>query len=461
MTQSPAKIAEAFKSLKKQYTERLVLKLIKGRYYVYKEKGLWIKDTKRNKTISEYIGKITTDGIFIKKKLSAKDDLENAKAIIAEHGGEIIWHEQKGMEIPLKEQHITTTEIDLRLLMTLSMNARMSIAKVAKITGIDEQTAYSRIKALEKKLGIKYLLEVDIEKLGYTTYLILVKFDTEVPSLTELQAVFSKEFKVQFAALTKGNYDVLAYILDENSVKAEDSLWKIMSETSLSKYHSKWYLIPFGQVYSFVPLRDEFVDNIIKEKEWKRTRSNISPKQEELRHREFSVLKELIKNSITDFVDIDARYALSKGAARYTYQELKSNGIIVRPTITMQNMPFRYLGIVLLETVSPIEVKETRHKLLLDELEYGQIANKYILMGNISIPEGAALFVPILDTGEMDQIVMKLKNELKGMVISSIIITDIIVGSLCYRRFDNTYSKQYLSLARMGMIEEAKATEYD
>ncbi|MDE1824632.1 MAG: AsnC family transcriptional regulator, partial [Candidatus Micrarchaeota archaeon] len=203
MKQFPPKVLEVFENLKKKYPPRLDLKLIKGRYYVYKERGMWLKEKGKNKTISEYLGKITEDGLFVKKKLSANGDFENAKAIIAEHGGKIIWEEKKEQDIMAEEQHLTATAIDLKILTALSMNARIPIPKLAKMVGLNEQTAYSRIKSLEEKLGIKYILEIDIEKLGYIQYLVLIKFEEASLTAEELKKVIGDNPRIQFAAITK------------------------------------------------------------------------------------------------------------------------------------------------------------------------------------------------------------------------------------------------------------------
>ncbi len=457
-------VQATFDGLKANSSSRLVLKRIRGRYYVYREKGVWLKEKQKNKTVSEYLGRITETGTFLKKTMSARDDLENAKALIAEHGGEIVWPKIKNQEMGQYGSQMIQdpiNETDLKILMALSMNSRLPISKIAKLSNIKEQYSYSRITALEKNFGIDYILELNVQKFGFTTYLILVKFEDNIPTPNELKEVLAHEYRVQFAATSRGDYDLLIYLLDENSVKAEDDLWKIMSGNTLNKYKARWYLIPFGQINSFVPLRQEFVGTITNKRQDNEIYSTFKVKYNKLKNREAILLKEMNNNASIDFAKIDSKYKLSNGAARYTYYSLVRDGTIIRPTISIKNLQMLYLGVLIVYTTDPKSVLETRDKLLFDELEYGQVTNKYALIGNISIPEGIMLFSPILEEGDLDKYIANLKRSFKGTIITSLIITNILVGSLCYRRFDNTYSRQYTSLAERGIIPYKRPVKYE
>lgn len=461
MTALPKRIVDAFEVLKKDSPSRIVLKVIRNRYYVYKERGIWVREKHNSKTLSEYIGRITEDGLFIKKTFAAKNDLESAKALIAENGGEIIWSKREERKETANALNLNANTVDLSILMSLSMNARMPVPRIAKLAGINEQTAYSRIRVLEKRFGINYILEADTELLGFTTYLILVKFEAGMPPTDELRRAFENAPKIQFAAITKGDYDVVAYMLDENSVKAEDDLWKIMSETTLSKYDAKWHMVPFGQAYSFMPLREEFIEKVLSQRQWHRRRFVvITPTQEDILKREFLLLKELNANANMDFSEIDKKYGLGRGASRYTYHQLIDEGVIIRPTINLANLPLRYIGMLRTETVNPGEVSKNRYRLLMEELEYGTIANKYALIGNTSMPESLTFFIPIVIGNELEDASAPLAL-VKGTVTRSLIISQILTGSLCYRRFDNMHAKQYSTLLALKKVEQKKIIEYE
>lgn len=454
-------IIKAFENVKRDYPFHVVLKNIRGKYYVYKDHGVWLKDKAKTKIISEYLGRITEDGFYIKKTFSAKDDLENAKAIIASRGGEIIWHEKLEEEkLQVVKHDLTIKDIDLKLLTALSMNSRMSASKLAKIVGINKQTVYYKIKSLEKDLDIKYIMEIDVGKLGYTTYLLMIKFETTVPTAEDLKSSLSKEPKVQFAATTKGEYDLVVSLLDEDPIKTEDTIWNLRAETALGKYKAIWRLVPVGQVYSFIPLRNAFFENLLIKKEWHRTKESQNPKQDELKHREFILLKELNENSSKSFTDIEKKNDLINGAAKYAYDTLKQKGVIIRPTITIKNLPFKYIGILMLELHDITEALKARHALLYDMIEYGTVANKYALVGNVGNPEGSISFFPAEKDGDFEDARRFLETEAKGEILKTLIITEILVGYLCYRRFDGNYSRQQRMLINMKKEEPKQLTDY-
>lgn len=457
----PKSVADQFNSMKKDGQSNLALKVIHGNYYVYKEHGIWLKREHRNKTISEYLGRITSDGHFIKKSFHAKNDLESAKALIAEHGGEIIWHEKLDETQLPAAQYLNATDIDLKLLMVLSMNARLSSAEIAKIMGLSEQAAYSRVKAIEKKFGITYLLEVDVEKLGYIRYLILIKFEDGVPTKEEIEEAIKGEYNIQFAAVTKGDYDVVMYVIDESPLKAYDNLLRLRQKGSISKYKGSWIFTNFAQTYSFMPLREEFIENVVKEKVWHRTKDTPRLDKDELRQREFLLLKELNNKANATFASIDEKCNFNKGTSRYAYHALKERGIVTRPTISMTNLPIKYVGVILLFVDNYKVYEDKRYKFLIDLIKYGEISNKYCLSGNIGAPvQGAISFMPVAEEGYLDKVTAELKEELTGGNIRNLVITEVIVGTLCYRRFDDLYSRQYRLLVEFEKIMPARPTFY-
>lgn len=461
MIRVPEKVHDAFQALKGQY-EHIYLKRLKENYYVYKQTYEWQPDERKSKTLAEYIGKITSDGTFVKRIVSYKDEFEKAKALIAAHGGKITWRKKKEQEGSLlAKQDIKVKDVDLKLLMALSMNSRMPASRLASLAGITEPTASSRAKALEEKLGIKYLLEIDVEKLGFIRYIILIKFEAEVPTTRELEEAIADEPRIQFAAATKGTYDVIMYVVDEDPLTANNNLFRLRTKPTLKRYKASWNLIYFADVYSFMPLRETFIDNVLKDRVWHRAKEAPRPEKNQLKYREYILLKELNADSTANFAAIDQKYGLNKGASRYAYQSLVEKGVIVRPTLSMEYLPTTSIGIILITNIDESKIQEHRYKWLLDEIEYGNIANRYSLVGNIGAPNGSIVFLPLTTNMHIDKIVETIDKELQGSIVKSLVITNIIVGSLCYRRFDNSYSRQYNTLTELKKLEPAKLTTYD
>ena len=283
-----------------------------------------------------------------------------------------------------------------------------------------------------------------------------------VPNPTEPKKALDKNPRIQFAVVTKGDYDLIIYIIDEGPIKAEDNLWRFRSESILGSYSAQWYLMPLGQVYSFVPIRDVFIEEVLKRRVRSSTNRRSLNAREGFTKRELAVLKELNHNSNEDFTVIDTKYGFGHGASRYTYEELIKEGIIIRPTITLSLLQIKYIGVLLLETSKALEVDRTRYKLFEDIIDKTKHpVNKYSLVGNIGAPGGMIFFMPIIEEDELDKSLQYYKNEVSGVIMKSMIVTEVLVGCLCYRRFDNDYSRQHSLLVGLKKAEAKKLADYD
>lgn len=461
MISLPSNIAKTYEKLKHEYPFYVTTKRINGKYYLYKAFTIWNADEKKYTVTSEYLGRFTGDGKYIKKKTQAKSDLENAKALIEKSGGRVLWGKRREPdEMPLNEKVPSATDAELALLMALSMNARAPVSLLAERTGLGRSAVLRRIKKTEQRFKVKYILETDPSKFGFLSYLILIRFDDAQPPVEDLKAVLGKEAKIQFAAMLKGDYDLMIYFLETDQIKAGDFVWEFRSTTMLGNYSARWYIMPFGQAYSFVPLRNEFIYSVLGFDSEKTKLPEVALLQKMLKRRELVVLKELNENSVKSFAEIDEQHGLGKGSARYAYYGLKERGVIVRPTINIE-MPMKYVGVVLLETINAADTRRTIFKLLLDDIKYGEITNKYCLIGNIGSPEGSVNFLPITKDGDLENARAYMEQNVIGSRFKTLIVSAVLVGSLCYRRFDNAYSRQSETLVMTEKINRQRLTIYE
>ncbi|MDE1857389.1 MAG: hypothetical protein KGH98_04930, partial [Candidatus Micrarchaeota archaeon] len=54
-----------------------------------------------------------------------------------------------------------------------------------------------------------------------------------------------------------------------------------------------------------------------------------------------------------------------------------------------------------------------------------------------------------------------LKTKVEGAELTTMVITDVLVGNLSHRRFDNTYSEQYKILLSEKLVEQKENIKYD
>lgn len=460
MPLAPKAVQETYERMKEQSDAFLALKNIGRNYYVYKQTGKWDKDKKKTKIIVEYLGKITKDGTFVKKLASIKDDLEKAQAVIARHGGEVVWRNREQIvhnnsELANEE---TTGKNDERILKILSMNGRASVPLIAKITGMSNSAAEYRVKKLEEKYGIRYLSQVYTSKLGYADFIIFVKFEGEVPSVEEMRKELTKFPRVQLAMTVHGKYDLVVYFVAESNYlpekyyewAAHGALYEFQLN-AFKAYNARWYMSPFYKTYGYVPLRDEFFD-VLERKMWKRSNVNSKPAPGQLRTREFDVLRELNRDGKCEFTEIDKKYGFDKGRSDYTYNKMVENKTISRITMAMQKPPVKYVAIIYMDFVNMDAFAKSRPDILANITEERTQIDKYALVGDVTSPYGGVFVFPVTHEEELEKVVAQLKN-IRGTSSYVMIASETIVGSLCYRLFDTAYSSQQRIL-----IEEYKKT---
>ncbi len=442
----PKNVVATFSKLRKEYSFYTTLKRINDKYYLYHQSTIWLKNAKKTKTVSEYLGRIRDDGAFIKKMHLAKSNLVDAESLITAHGGEVIWHgDTDKVAKPQTERHdLAFTEVENRLLTTLSMNARASLAFVGRQIGLTPSITYNHVKQLEKKCGIRYIAEINPEKLGYLRFFVMVKFRDRIPNELELKAVISKSPNVQLAMLTKGKYDLMIYVLATSNLDIMRVV--IDMRMGLVDYPSEWYIVNFYEHFNFVPLRDEFIDVL----------------KANLLNREYSVLKELNQSGNKDFVDIDRKYGFDEGRSSYTFYRLKEKGIIDRVTVTLSNTVVKYVGVIFLNIIDRKKFGKNREKLLSYTIrEKDAPTMNYVLAGDDGNPDGILYFVPVLNEGDLEREAEGMEKLDLGAKFDTAIVLNTLLGSFCYRKFDYVYSKQHMRLVEDYGLPQKDQKNYE
>lgn len=468
----------------------------KSSYYTFEGTSRFEKGTGRRVKINSYIGRIDEKGRFIparhrspglmhyltnflpkavmKEMERIKSRYKDAEIGRIEEGKFYVYssgaEQARLLGIIDENGFFTSSDIDMSaskkdfrvsneeqsILSCLSMNARMPFSTLSKLSGLREQAAYSKAKALEKRFGIRYILELNTLQLGFSPFMIFVKFHDTVPSVSIINEALSDWPNIQFAALTKGEYDLVIYLLEENTEKVGDKVWDVRSKGHFRDYAATWYVSPFGQTYGLVPLRMDFFDNVLKEKERKRGEEL----QGRFRHRELALMKELNRNGAADFASIDKHMGYGRGASQYTYYRLRERGIIQRCTVNMEGLPLKYNAMIIATFENMARYYETRNTLLQNIITYNGPTNRYCLSGDIGTPNAGLLMMPVLSETDLESAAEFLRTNIQGVSVSTLVITNIIIGSLCYRRFDNAYSRQYKRLEDAGIIEPKPKTNY-
>ncbi|MDE1823069.1 MAG: hypothetical protein KGI00_03025 [Candidatus Micrarchaeota archaeon] len=496
----PAKVAAALEGLRGSRKAYVEVKYRKANaYYAFEATSRFDKGKGKPVKVTKYIGRILENGSFVEAKHRSESFVdymsrfvpdsikrELASVRMAHEGARIASIDDNGFQVYGSEngrerflgtilengafapaeseaqpaERMSSTREDELLLTALSMNARMPFSRLAELSGLNGQAAYSHVKSLEKRLGIGYMLEIDASRLKYMPFIILIKFEGERPSIDKFREFFAGEPKIQFAALTSGDYDVIAYMLEEDNFKAGETIWRLRNQSHMRVYRAVWYVSLFSQTYGYVPLREEFIDKVLRQRVWSRTKERPKPAEGELLKREFILLKEMNDNGNMDFTAIDAKHGLGRGSSQYTYHKLLQKGIIKRATIRMKNLPIRYSLATMIAFNNVSEFDETRMKLLKQIISYNGLYSRFALAGDMGTPSGGFLLSSVLDYEEPAMFIDYVRENVKGIRLSELIVTDVMIGTLCYRRYDMAQTTQYPKLLARKEIEPVKTLEY-
>jgi Lrp/AsnC family leucine-responsive transcriptional regulator len=419
----------------------------------------------KSRKVTRYLGYITKEGVIVPARHRKLD--EGAMSELIELRREVKDLREKvpvgRQEEAAPEEKDTIDEHDKAILTALSMNSRIPYRTLSKISGIKVKSVPYRIKRLEKEFEIKYTLEINLTSLGFSRYFILVKFLESVPEITdEVRKSLEKNPRVQLVLLTEGTYDLIIYCVAESTAILKSILDSIRDNKHINSTPADWYVTPVTENYGMVPLRDNFFD-ILKERVWHRTKEKPRPVGLEFMQREYAVLRELNADSTISLSSIDKRYYLPTGSAKNAYENLLSgeNPIIKRPTILMCNTHYLYIGIVTIKIRNRgafVKSKIARLNYIINEQR--SITNRFTYICETEAPNGSTHIFPILEEEDMEKTRAWFIENVQGIELQSSVVTQILIGNLAHRRFDNLYSLPYKELLRIKNIVPKDNVDY-
>jgi DNA-binding Lrp family transcriptional regulator len=442
----PVAVRERYEALKRSYSFPISLKRISGHYYIYKQLISWDREQKKYRCVEmQYLGSISETGEFRARRLKG-DDIESARAVIAAHGGSVVMPSPSGLQVSSKPR---TTELDRGILTGLTMDGRAPVPALAASLGEEGKRLGYRIRSLEGRLGIEYRPKVIIEGLGYLYFIVFAKFASARPDSDALQRELESNPAVQFAALSPDSkYDmvmVVASISDYN-VMGEESLPAILRNIrmgpSLKEIKAEWYVSYFDVIKGFMPLRQLFLEERILKSVWTKRQER---KQGSLSRNEYAVLAALNLNGATSFRAVERQNNMADGSAKYSYDRLSERKVLNGVTICMNRIGALYNALLIMEIIDEGAYAATRNEVWGIEITErpDHIANRITMVANMGAPYGALFLVPVFKDGDIEELEREFYSKVKGIRISTMVLTKTLCGTMPYNRFDNTKSIQY------------------
>jgi DNA-binding Lrp family transcriptional regulator len=213
------------------------------------------------------------------------------------------------------------------ILQVLSADSRASITQLAEAAKCSRATVVKSIERLDRKLDIRYTLDIDENKLGGSErHIVTIKFMSKPPEAF-LREFFKDDVNAQEVYALDGDFDLLIYARmgDPESY----IVWETYVASQLSEYRpivrpSEFVITHWG----FWPLNDSFIDEV-----------HGSMKLDAL---DKKLLVLLNQNSRMTIKEMASRTGMQKGTIRYRLVCLKESGIIRRFTIAVQKPPQEY-----------------------------------------------------------------------------------------------------------------------
>ncbi|VVC01094.1 HTH-type transcriptional regulator LrpA [uncultured archaeon] len=212
--------------------------------------------------------------------------------------------------------------VSRRILQELSSDARIPINRLAKNLGKSRSVVFSRLRFMENEFGLRYTLELDMQKLGLSSYLIKAKLRKPVDRAL-LHEFIKNDPTAQFIAVTKGEFDLLICAVAKSQLQY--IRWEYSMRSSLKDYLVWWKASPvvFERV-GFFPLNDGLIRSL------------------ELPEIQKNLLASLNEDARTPFNELAKKLGVTLAALRYHFKVLLKAGLIKRFTAVMQKPPMPF-----------------------------------------------------------------------------------------------------------------------
>lgn len=211
---------------------------------------------------------------------------------------------------------------DKKILAEIEMNARISHSVLAKKVGLSKQVVKYRIEKLEENKIIEgYNALVDLNKLGYTIYLIYLKL-FKISSEKEKSWVkeMTKNENVMAIGKNAGHWDMSILLKCQSNQELDETFKKIINGKA-DKIKEKLITSEIESTYFNLKLLHKILS----------VTRNTSSKQENIKidDEDSELLKFLSDNCTMNLVDLATKLRMSANGVKNRIKNLEKKGIIM------------------------------------------------------------------------------------------------------------------------------------
>lgn len=355
-------------------------------------------------------------------------------------------------------------ELRGRILRLLSVDARMSMQDLANSLKTTKVNAYALFNEISGAYSMRFVPEIGIDKLwkwefikrarlrtkrgilaeaveelpltGFGEYLVFIKFVGKKPSDAEIVKAIGNSYAPQFAARTRGEYDMAVYVVErsyEDAIRFTDTLSK-----NLDKYKMLAYTNRIWGNFGFFPLSNKLIEQFDIFDTYK------------------NLLFGLNESGRSTFTDIGKRYSQGPAQMLYAYDRLARTEILKRVTYFEARPEGSVSILAIAKTENEKAFDESRDRWFAKMIkEYEKKENECVFMCDTPNPKGVAVIGHFATKANANRFLSSMRSGLKGSAVDSLEITKVLLGSLGVRDFDMRYTHQYKHLERKKLVPAA------
>jgi len=357
-------------------------------------------------------------------------------------------------------------DIEKKILSILGANARISINDLAGEVHIDKNKTYEVFNSIVEKYGIRFVPEINIDALwhmefarqarlqtkrsiigeaeemisnvGFSEYLMQIKFDKKTPNNDELISTAEKEYWIQFLAKTHGNYDALAYIV----ARPYDDLRYIISKlgAALKNYDMEISISKIWPYFGFFPLSKSLISQLKLFETYK------------------NLLVGLLNAGRENFSEMGKEFGQGYTQMLYSYDRLYRTNVLRRVTYYETKPNKKAYEAVSIKITNKEKFEKSKEEWYMHIIEQANKGEQlYVYACETIAPFGNFVILAGESTEEIKKEINYI-SKLKGVKVSSTHIDQSLIGALGIREFDMRYSFQYQYLEsrnKVPRIQEA------
>lgn len=250
----------------------------------------------------------------------------------------------------------------------LSADSRMSASELSRKLKISRYNAEQLVKSVEQKLRLRYTLELDYKKLGFSAMHIMYLKLAKKPKNDVLKSILSKSTRIQFFATAKGDFDLMAIALTRDPI--EYSQLELAFQIALIDYGAEVKSAEVTKMrFGFVPLLNPIIGLASIDETYKK------------------VLSALNENSRAQLNELAKELHINENMLNYYTKHMFQEGIIKRftaiATYPFYNASFAAFMNYQIRSGVLSRIERERHELYFSEPDELPVINNVQNMWNI------------------------------------------------------------------------------